>query len=167
MYRVKAYFKDSIVSKTFVDMYDAIEWKDNADAHYPYKTTFEDGVNPMRTWIIDCWDTVMDHERNPLRHIPDLHVRHMIMQVLAFLWSAVFAIGIADSILAFGISAMAHVLLLGVTVITVATFKMAETNPGFFSLKKGYHTISRSRQHLWVNGQKVKLPEGDPGGEHE
>ena len=52
----------------------------------------------MREWIYDCWNHIMDAEINPLRHIPDLNVRHMIMQVLAFMWSAVFSIAIADSI---------------------------------------------------------------------
>jgi len=31
----------------------------------------------------------------------------------------------------------------------------------------GYHSTTRSRQNLWVNGKKVELPKGDPGGEHE
>ena len=108
----------------------------------------------------------MNHEVNPLRNIPDLHVRHMIMQILAFLWSGVFAIGITESVFVFGISALVHVLLLGVVVITVGTFKLAEHKPEFF-LKPGYHTVARSRKHLWVNGKKVMLPDGDPGGEHE
>ena len=36
----------------------------------------------MKEWVYDCWNSVMDYEKNPLRHIPDLHVRHLIMQVL-------------------------------------------------------------------------------------
>ena len=56
----------------------------------------------MRAWVYDCWNHIMDAEVNPLRHIPDLQVRHMIMQILAFMWSAVFAIMIADSVMAFG-----------------------------------------------------------------
>ena len=53
----------------------------------------------MRHFVVDCWNHIMDAEINPLRHIPDLHVRHMIMQVLAFMWSAVFSIAIAESIM--------------------------------------------------------------------
>ena len=75
----------------------------------------------------------MDAEVNPLRNIPDLNVRHMIMQILAFMWSAVFSIAIADSIMAFGISAIVHVLLVAAVVITVATFKVAEYKPSAFS----------------------------------
>ena len=51
----------------------------------------------------------MDHRKNPLRHIADLQVRHMVMQILAFLWSAVFALYIVESIYAFGISAFASI----------------------------------------------------------
>ena len=50
----------------------------------------------MREWVYDCWNHIMDAEVNPLRHIPDLQVRHMIMQILAFMWSSVFAIAIAE-----------------------------------------------------------------------
>ena len=46
----------------------------------------------MRQFIVDAWNGVMNYERNPLRHIPDLQVRHMVMQVLAFMWSGVFAL---------------------------------------------------------------------------
>ena len=45
----------------------------------------------IREWIVDAWNGVMNYERNPLRHIPDLQVRHMVMQILAFMWSGVFA----------------------------------------------------------------------------
>ena len=40
----------------------------------------------MRTFIVDCWNGVMDYRFNPLKHIPDLQVRHMMLQVLAWLW---------------------------------------------------------------------------------
>lgn len=126
----------------------------------------------MREWIYDCWNHIMDAEINPLRHIPDLNVRHMIMQVLAFMWSAVFSIAIADSIMAFGISAIVHVLLVAAVVITVATFKVAEYKPSAFTWKTGYHSHGRGRTYTIYrdkkgNAHKVELPEGDPGGEHE
>ena len=85
----------------------------------------------MKKFVVDCWNHVMDAEVNPLRHIPDLQVRHMIMQVLAFMWSGVFAIAIADSVLAFGISAVVHILFIAAVVITVGTFKVAEKQPMF------------------------------------
>ena len=54
----------------------------------------------MREHIVDIWNNVMDARYNPLRNIPDLQVRHMVMQVLAFLWSLVFGLMITNSIFA-------------------------------------------------------------------
>lgn len=36
-----------------------------------------------------------------------------------------------------------------------------------FNFRKGYHTPRSARQHLWINGEYTKLPDNDPGGEHE
>ena len=32
----------------------------------------------MRSFVVDCWNHIMDAEINPLRNIPDPNVRHMI-----------------------------------------------------------------------------------------
>ena len=127
----------------------------------------------MRSFVVDCWNHIMDAEINPLRNIPDLNVRHMIMQVLAFMWSAVFSITIADSVMAFGISAIAHVALIAAVVITVGTFKLAEHKPSVFQWRKdGYHSHGRGRMYTIYrdkngNAHKVPLDPNDPGGEHE
>jgi hypothetical protein len=42
-----------------------------------------------------------------------------------------------------------------------------ETLNSAFKVKKGYHTTSRTRQNMWINGEKVLLDPKDPGGEHE
>ena len=42
------------------------------------------GVKMQRT-IYDSWNVVMNHNKNPLKNIPDTQVRHMIMQVLAWM----------------------------------------------------------------------------------
>ena len=57
-------------------------------------------------------------------------------------------------------------LIIGI-VVTVATFETAKRRPSSFSFVKGYHTPSRNRGAVWINGKKTTLPEGDPGGEHE
>ena len=122
-------------------------------------------------FVVDCWDMIMDHERNPLSNIKDLNIRHMVMQVMAFMWSLVFAVLIADSFFIFGISAFAHAFFITALVITVAVFKQARTNPGSFNFIEGYHSIGRSRAATYreVDGklERVALPKGDPGGEHE
>ena len=52
----------------------------------------EKAMNNIRKWVFDCWNVVMDHEKNPLSAIPDFSTRHMIMQVLAWMWCIVFGI---------------------------------------------------------------------------
>lgn len=123
----------------------------------------------MREFIVNSWNGIMDYRYNPLKHIPDLQVRHMVMQVLAFMWSSVFAIMIVDSIWAFGLSALGHVLFIGAVVITVATFKVAERRPYMFGT---YHSVGRQRGYVWARDKKgnpyrVALDPNDPGGEHE
>ena len=125
----------------------------------------------IREWIVDAWNGVMNYERNPLRHIPDLQVRHMVMQILAFMWSGVFALLIADSITVFAYSSIAHIAFITAVVVTVATFKVAEKSPGSFNFIKGYHSYGRGRGHVIMrdkkgNPYKGMMPKADPGGQH-
>ena len=119
----------------------------------------------VNKFIYDTWNSVMDHDRNPLRNIPHLNTRHMVMQVLAWMWCIVFSMYFG-SMWVFGITAIAHIFLIAAIVVTVGTFTIANNNPTFF-LKPGYHSSSRTRQNMWINGKKVKLDPNDPGGEHE
>ena len=83
-------------------------------------------------YIYDTWNSVMNHDRNPLKNIPDTNTRHMIMQVLAWMWCIVFAM-LVGSWTVFGISAIAHVMLLGAVAITVGTFETAKRKPQVFA----------------------------------
>ena len=126
----------------------------------------------MREFIYNSWNGVMDSERNPLRHIPDLHARHMIMQILAWIWCIVFSFYVG-SFFVFGVSAIAHVMLLGAIAITVASFEQAKEGTNIFEWRgDGYHSHGRGRMYTIYrdkkgNAHKVELPDGDPGGEHE
>ena len=167
MYRVKAYFRNHVVVQTFSNIYDAIEFKDVVDANYPLRVTFEKGVYPVSTFIVNCWNGVMDYKHNPLRHIPDMNTRHMLMQVLAWMWCIVFGL-IVGSWTVFSISAIAHVALIAAICVTVGVFETARRKPDFFRLRTdGYHSVSRARGYMWINGKKIELDPRDPGGEHE
>jgi hypothetical protein len=85
----------------------------------------------MRKFIYNSWNVVMDHEKNPLSNIPDFSTRHMIMQVLAWMWCIVFAI-VVGSMWVGVFSMMLHTLLLGAIAITVATFETAKRKPQYF-----------------------------------
>ena len=111
----------------------------------------------------------MDYKRNPLRHIPDLQVRHMVMQILAFIWALAFSLFIIDNVWFFGVSALGHVAIISAVVITVGTFKVAEKRPYMFG---SYHSYGRTRGYtIWHdkngNPQKIWFDKNDPGGEHE
>ena len=118
----------------------------------------------MKRLIYNTWDSIMNYEHNPLRHIPDLNTRHMIMQVLAWMWCIAFSM-YCGSMWMFGVTAIAHIFILAAIVLTVATFETAKRKPSFF-LQKGYHTPSRSRA-IYYNGKRFELDNNDKGGEHE
>ena len=120
----------------------------------------------MRKLIYDGWNGVMNYKMNPLKNIPDLQVRHMVMPILAWMWCIAFAI-IVGSWTAFGVSAIIRVVLLGAICVTVATFETAKRKPTMFDLRPGYHSVSRTRQTMWIDGKKIQLDKNDPGGEHE
>ena len=73
----------------------------------------------------------------------------------------------AKRVYAYGICTILHEKSISAFLITVATFKIAESNPQPFNLRPGYHSVGRTRRTMWINGEKVVLPDGDPGGEHE
>ena len=92
------------------------------------------------------YSSLMTIENSPLRKL-DPRVSHMIFQCLAFVWSGIFAVMIG-SYMAFGISAMFHLLFITGVFITAVTMREAEKRPQTFNRIGGY------------NGRGV-------GGEHE
>ena len=104
----------------------------------------------------------MNHNKNPLKNIPDTNTRHMIMQILAWMWCIMFSFYFT-SMWIFGITTVLHILLLGAIAITVATFETAKRKPKFFV---GYYTPSRSRA-IYYQGKRIELDPNDKGGEHE
>lgn len=86
----------------------------------------------MKNFVMNNWNSVMDYDKNPLSNITSLPVRHMIMQLLAWMWVLVFTI--ATGTWAFmGINIIAHVVLLTGIVMTVATFETAKRKPSMFT----------------------------------
>ena len=118
----------------------------------------------MRKFVYDSWNGVMDMNKNPLRHIPDTATRHMVLQVLAWMWCIMFSLYFG-SMWVFGITAIAHIFILAAVVATVATFETAKRKPTFF-VNFPTSTPSRSRS-IWIDGKRVKLDPQDMGGEHE
>ena len=116
----------------------------------------------MQKFVYDSWNSIMNHNKNPLKNIPDINTRHMIMQILAWIWCIIFSTYFS-SMWIFGITTIAHVLILCAIAITVATFETAKKGSLFFG---GYYTPSRSRA-IYFNGKRIELDDNDKGGEHE
>jgi hypothetical protein len=81
--------------------------------------------------MTNIYKLIMDSRHNPLRNIPDMNTRHMIMQVLAWMWCIIFSMYLG-SIVAFGISAAIHALLIAGVFITAGVFETAKRKPQYF-----------------------------------
>ncbi|WP_133484782.1 hypothetical protein [Aliiroseovarius marinus] len=79
----------------------------------------------ITAFIKGSWDAVMDESQNPLRNY-SLPTAHMLMQVLAWMWSAVFSISVG-SYFVFGVTAIGHVLLIAGVFITLMVFRKADS----------------------------------------
>ena len=84
-----------------------------------------DGANRMRQLVFDTWNSIMDANWNPLRHIKDMQVRHLVIQLLAWMWCITFSLYFG-SFVVFGYTAVAHFMIIIAVVVTVVTFKKAE-----------------------------------------
>ena len=84
-----------------------------------------------RSEIKSFWKLIMDSSKNPLSNIDDMSVRHMIMQVLAWMWCIIFSAWMG-SIAVFGISAVVHAILLAGVFITFGVFETAKRRPKAF-----------------------------------
>ena len=81
--------------------------------------------------MLNAYNLIMDSRYNPLRHIPDNNTRHLVMQMLAWMWCIIFSMWMG-SIVVFGISAIAHALLIAGVFITAGVFETAKRKPHYF-----------------------------------
>lgn len=84
--------------------------------------------------LYDSYKYIFDSSRNPLRHIPDPVSRFHIMMILAAMWSFCFALYLG-SMVYFGISLAAHIIILLMFFFTMAVFYDAERNHSSWLLK--------------------------------
>ena len=81
--------------------------------------------------MIKLYNLIMDSKRNPLSYIPDTNTRHLVMQLLAWMWCIIFGMSVG-SVTVFGISAIAHALLIAGVFITAGVFETARRKPQYF-----------------------------------
>ena len=87
--------------------------------------------NERSITMIKLYDLVMDSRHNPLSNIPDTTTRHLVMQMLAWMWCIVFSMWVG-SIVVFGVSATVHAILLAGVFVTVSVFETAKRHPAHY-----------------------------------
>ena len=86
-----------------------------------------------RKLVVYGWNFVFDHEVSPLRHIPDVAIRHYVLQALGLMWAVAFAVA-TGSYTFMASSVVGHVVLIAAAAITVATWTAATAKPELFAL---------------------------------
>ena len=122
-------------------------------------------MNKIAKWLTDTASVLFDDTKNDLRALPKT-VRLQLLIVLSGVWSTVFSIWIYTNVFfvtGWVVTFLSHLLVIFAAYYTFKQFH----NIKQFRINSQYHTSTRSRQHLWIAGKKVQLPDNDPGGEHE
>jgi len=88
-------------------------------------------ITGIKTLVVRTWDFVFNHKVSPLRHIPDIAVRHYVLQLLGLMWAVSFSVAIG-SYTVFAASVLGHAVLIAAAAITAATFTVAAQRPKLF-----------------------------------
>jgi hypothetical protein len=88
-------------------------------------------ITNTRKLIVYLWNFVFNHEVSPLRNIPDVAIRHNILQVLGVMWAIAFATAMGSYTI-MAASLIGHTALIAAAAITVATWTTASKNPKLF-----------------------------------
>ncbi len=85
----------------------------------------------VKTVVVHAWNFVFDHSVSPLRHIPDVSIRHYVLQILGLMWAVSLSVAIG-SYTFLAASILGHAVLIAAAAVTVATFTVAAKRPKFF-----------------------------------
>lgn len=119
----------------------------------------------MKKFMIDAATILFDDTKNDLRALPKV-VRLQLLTVLSFIWSTAFTLfvwGLMATNIWLGL-VIGHMAVIFAAYYTFKQFHNIRNDRFQFG---SYHSLGRSRKYIWTNGKKVRLPDDDPGGEHE
>lgn len=85
-----------------------------------------------RRFVVFCWDFVFNHEVSPLRNIPDVAIRHYVLQALGLMWAVAFSVA-AGSYTLLAVNVIGHTVLIAAAAITVTTWTAASAKPELFT----------------------------------
>ena len=89
-------------------------------------------MRPLCKLILFSWNFVFNHEVSPVRHIPDVAVRHYILQALGLMWAVAFSAAVGSYTI-FAVSLVGHVVLSAAVAITVLVLTTAANRPQIFT----------------------------------
>ena len=124
----------------------------------------------MKEWMIATATILFDDSKNDLRALPKT-VRLQLLTTLSFVWSTAFTLYFYGQIYAdiwTGL-VVGHIAIIMATYYTFKQFHNISKNKYKFGT---YHSYGRGRDYVIYrdkkgNPFKVRLPDNDPGGEHE
>ena len=90
----------------------------------------------MRKLIVKAWNFIFNSEVSPIRNIPDIAIRHYVLQALGLMWAVSFAVAIGSYTL-LAASIIGHTFLIAAAAITVATYTAAAKKPQVFMRGSG------------------------------
>ena len=124
----------------------------------------------MKEWMTATATILFDDSKNDLRALPKT-VRLQLLTVLSFVWSTAFTLYFFGMIRPdiWGSLVIGHIAIIMAMYFTFKQFHNVTQNRYKFGT---YHSYGRGRDYVIYRDKhghayKVKLPEGDPGGEHE
>lgn len=83
------------------------------------------------SYILYACNFIFNHEVSPVRNIPDVAIRHYVLQALGLMWAVSFSLAIGSYTFLVA-SLIGHSILIGAAAITVATLATASTKPEVF-----------------------------------
>lgn len=90
----------------------------------------------IKSFVVYLWNFLFDQNVSPLRNIPDVAVRHYVLQALGLMWAVAFSVAIGSyTFLAYSI--VGHAVLISAVAVTVATYSVAANRPQVFMRGSG------------------------------
>ena len=90
----------------------------------------------MKNIVLASWNFIFDYNKSPLRNIPEGNIRHMVYQLLGWMWAISFGLAIG-SYTFLAVSLIGHVVLIGAAAMTVAVYTTATVKPEAFRVVLG------------------------------
>jgi hypothetical protein len=88
-------------------------------------------IATAKSYTLHAWNFLFNHEVSPVRNIPDIAIRHYVLQALALLWAVSCSLALG-SYTFLAASVIGHTVLIAAAAITVGTLTTAANNPKVF-----------------------------------